>query len=131
MDDYGIEFYAKPAWNIANYGRTIGWLTFILSFSAAYFVFRLENDDNVSFYYYVNYAVPMKMYDISKEYWRQFDSRYLGFLNVEGINEQHQLNRYLDQQKEALFASQQRQQARDQEATRLRQQLAAVDKQLG
>jgi|JI6StandDraft_1071083.scaffolds.fasta_scaffold23184_6 hypothetical protein len=48
----------------------------------------------------------MRGYDIFKQYWSEFDAKYLKFLNVSDIKEKYQLNAYIDEQKELLFASQ-------------------------
>lgn len=81
MEDFHSYGFGPGEWTIHNYNRYMRWVAFVLCFSAAYFVMRLEYDESLNFYYYINYPVLMKLYDVAKERWKKFDAYFFGFLD--------------------------------------------------
>lgn len=72
----------------------------------------------------------MKYHDKLLHLWSQFDSQYLQFLNVGDIKEKYQVNLYLEENREKVFKTKQKQEEKDRFAVELREQLMRVDTQI-
>lgn len=72
----------------------------------------------------------MKYHDKLLHLWFQFDSQYLQFLNVGDIKEKYQVNLYLEENREKVFKTKQKQEEKDRFAVELREQLMRVDTQI-